>query len=101
MYIYIRDIIQHFSIFNSGTRPERLRVACSRTTNSDSEAGTIPDTKSSASKEQMRLIRMLKKRLTADGGSFVAISRKFRAMDLDKNGVIDIDGSHNCKLCST
>ena len=83
------------SVFNSGKRPERLRVLCNQI---NSKVDTSLRTESLihkegkfTSKEECKLLKALKKRLTADGGSFVAMSRKFRSMDLDGNGVIDFE----------
>ena len=83
------------SVFNSGKRPERLRVLCNQI---NSKVDTSLRTESLihkegkfTSKEEYKLLKALKKRLTAEGGSFVAMSRKFRSMDLDGNGVIDFE----------
>ena len=44
-----------------------------------------------AKNEHYKLLKTLKKRLTKDGGSFVAMSRLFKKMDLDGNGVVDFE----------
>ena len=41
--------------------------------------------------EEFKLLKTLKKRLTKDGGSFVAMARLFKKMDLDGNGVVDLE----------
>ena len=41
--------------------------------------------------EEYKLLKVLKKRLTAKGGSYVAMSRMFKEIDLDGNGLIDFD----------
>ena len=46
---------------------------------------------SSARNEYFKLLRNLKGKLSAEGSGFVAIARKFKAMDLDGNGTIDFE----------
>lgn len=92
------------SIFNSGKRPERLRISCSPAYNpnvhaEDREKGIDESSSSSlisgekvlGKNDEYKLVKILKKRLSSEGGSFVAMSRLFEKMDLDGNGVVDFD----------
>ena len=93
------------SIFNSGKRPERLRVSCSpaydpRVDDSSvtstlggtsSNGGAQEEEKILGKNDEYKLVKLLKKRLSREGGSFVAMSRLFEKMDLDGNGVVDFE----------
>ena len=93
------------SIFNSGKKPERLRVSCSpaydpRVDDSSvtstlggtsSNGGSQEEEKILGKNDEYKLVKLLKKRLSREGGSFVAMSRLFEKMDLDGNGVVDFE----------
>lgn len=92
------------SLFNSGKRPERLRVSCSPAYNPNSEDKSVDMTMGSSTSDSVigeekilgkndeyKLVKLLKKRLSREGGSFVAMSRLFEKMDLDGNGVVDFE----------
>tara|TARA_A100001015_G_scaffold298342_1_gene380948 strand:+ start:2510 stop:3736 length:1227 start_codon:yes stop_codon:yes gene_type:complete len=95
----------HCSIFNSGNRPERLRVSCSSAYDPNAvknsvDNSTIPSSVDNSStsegkilgkNDEYKLVKLLKKRLSREGGSFVAMSRLFEKMDLDGNGVVDFE----------
>ena len=63
----------------------------SRTTSIDSAGvfSTFSEHDILGKNDEYKLLKMLKKRLTTLGGSYVAMSRMFKEIDLDGNGVID------------
>ena len=74
-------------ITNTGSKPERMQILCSpaifKSYNQTSGIDSSVYDSIRSKNDDFKLLKTLKQRLTAEGGSFVAISRKFKAMDLD------------------